>query len=101
MATTDRRSADAHGRCGMTTRTIPVAPFDLVIFGGTGDLARRKLLPALFRRDRAGQLPPEARIFGAARRRLNTDEYRAYAEEALREFVPKDELEAACVERFL
>ncbi|HTZ69363.1 MAG TPA: glucose-6-phosphate dehydrogenase [Acetobacteraceae bacterium] len=85
----------------MTTRTIPVSPFDLVIFGGTGDLARRKLLPALFRRDRARQLPPEARIFGAARRQLSTDEYRAYAEEALREFVPEDELEAPCVERFL
>ena len=31
----------------MVSRVIPVDPFDLVIFGGTGDLARRKILPAL------------------------------------------------------
>ena len=34
----------------MVSRVIPVDPFDLVIFGGTGDLARRKILPGLFRR---------------------------------------------------
>ncbi|MEQ9199674.1 MAG: hypothetical protein RLN80_06765, partial [Rhodospirillales bacterium] len=33
----------------MVSRTIPVDPFDLVIFGATGDLARRKILPALYR----------------------------------------------------
>jgi glucose-6-phosphate 1-dehydrogenase len=51
----------------MVSRVIPVDPFDLVIFGGTGDLARRKILPALFRRFCDGQMPPEARIIGAAR----------------------------------
>ena len=34
----------------MVSRVIPVDTFDLVIFGGTGDLARRKILPGLFRR---------------------------------------------------
>ena len=34
----------------MVSRVIPVDPFDLVIFGGTGDLAQRKILPGLFRR---------------------------------------------------
>jgi len=38
----------------------PVEPFDLVIFGGTGDLAVRKLLPALFHRFVDGQIPPAA-----------------------------------------
>ncbi|MDY6859083.1 MAG: glucose-6-phosphate dehydrogenase, partial [Pseudomonadota bacterium] len=51
----------------MVSRVIPVDPFDLIIFGGTGDLARRKILPALYRRFWAGQMPPEARIIGAAR----------------------------------
>ncbi len=32
----------------MVSRVIPVDPFDLVIFGGTGDLARRKILPGLY-----------------------------------------------------
>ena len=34
----------------MVSRVIPVDPFDLIIFGGTGDLAQRKILPALYRR---------------------------------------------------
>ena len=51
----------------MVSRVIPVDPFDLVIFGGTGDLARRKILPGLFRRFCAGQMPTDARIIGAAR----------------------------------
>ncbi len=41
----------------MTSRVIPVDPFTLVVFGATGDLARRKLLPAMLHRDMAGQLP--------------------------------------------
>ena len=54
----------------MTSRLIPVAPFVLVVFGATGDLARRKLLPALFQRDIAGQLPEEAGIIGLFARSL-------------------------------
>ena len=43
----------------MALRVIPVDPFDLVIFGATGDLARRKILPGLYRRFLAGQMTPE------------------------------------------
>jgi hypothetical protein len=39
----------------MTSQIIPVDPFDFIIFGGTGDLAERKLLPALYQRQMAGQ----------------------------------------------
>lgn len=46
---------------------IPVEPFDIVIFGGTGDLAKRKLLPALFHRFMDGQLDGTNKIIGAAR----------------------------------
>ena len=38
----------------MVSRVIPVGPFDLVIFGATGDLARRKILPGLFHRFQVG-----------------------------------------------
>ena len=65
----------------MVSRVIPVDPFDLVIFGGTGDLARRKILPALFRRFCAGQLPETARIVGVARADLSGDAYRALLRE--------------------
>ena len=46
---------------------VPVDIFDLVIFGGGGDLALRKLLPALFHRDLDGQLPSGARIISVGR----------------------------------
>lgn len=46
---------------------IPVDPFDIVIFGGTGDLSRRKLIPALFHRYLDGQIDATSRIIGVAR----------------------------------
>ena len=72
----------------MVSRVIPVDSFDLVIFGGTGDLARRKILPALFRRYCSGQMPAEARIIGAARTEMSDDEFRTMCAEALDEFAP-------------
>jgi glucose-6-phosphate 1-dehydrogenase len=51
--------------------------FDLVVFGGTGDLAWRKLLPALFQAFRHGTLPADGRIIGVARDDLSNEQYRA------------------------
>ncbi len=82
----------------MTSRVIPVEPFTLVVFGATGDLARRKILPALWHRDIAGQLPPEARIIGVARRDLDTQSFRAMGREAIAEEAAKD---GSSVEPFL
>ncbi|TNC50447.1 glucose-6-phosphate dehydrogenase [Rubellimicrobium rubrum] len=70
----------------MVSRVIPVEPFDLVIFGGTGDLARRKILPGLFRRFRAGQMPEGSRIIGAARGNLETSAYRDLVRGGIQEF---------------
>ncbi|MFT4266531.1 MAG: glucose-6-phosphate dehydrogenase [Xenophilus sp.] len=50
--------------------------FDLVLFGGTGDLAWRKLMPALFQAFRHGSLPAGGRIIGVARDDLGDDQYR-------------------------
>ena len=50
--------------------------FDLVLFGGTGDLAWRKLMPALFQAFRHGTLPREGRIIGVGRDDLSSDQYR-------------------------
>ena len=50
--------------------------FDLVLFGGTGDLAWRKLMPALFQAFRHGSLPERGRIIGVARDELSDDQYR-------------------------
>lgn len=72
----------------MVSRVIPVNTFDLVIFGATGDLARRKLLPALFRRMVEGQMPPEARIVGVARKQMSRKKFAEFVQEALAEFEP-------------
>ena len=51
--------------------------FDLVLFGGTGDLVWRKLMPALFQAFRHGTLPKAGRIIGVGRDDLTADQYRA------------------------
>ena len=87
----------------MVSRVIPVDPFDLVIFGGTGDLAKRKIIPGLFRRFAAGQIPAEARIIGAARANLDTPTYRAMLRDAILEFGVKNpdvDVLAGFLERF-
>ncbi len=85
----------------MSTRIILVELFDLVVFGATGDLSRRKLLPALFHRDLAGQIPEGARIIGAARTSLTTDGFRESAREVLAKEVQGDPERSAAAERFL
>ena len=85
----------------MVSRVIPVDTFDLVIFGGTGDLARRKILPGLYRRFQGGQMNDDSRIIGAARADLSDEDYRTEIRAALQEFVSPDRLEAEAVERFL
>jgi len=74
---------------------LPVDDFDLIIFGGTGDLAMRKLLPALYHRDRDKQFTAESRIIGVGRSELNRKAYLAQVEEALRTNLADDEFDAA------
>ncbi|SMX41634.1 glucose-6-phosphate dehydrogenase [Actibacterium lipolyticum] len=85
----------------MVSRVIPVDPFDLVIFGGTGDLARRKILPGLYRRFLSGQMPEDARIIGAARSDHDDTEFRAMVGNAINEFVDRDKQEKATIAAFL
>jgi glucose-6-phosphate 1-dehydrogenase len=85
----------------MVSRVIPVDVFDLVIFGGTGDLARRKILPGLYRRFQAGQMPEDSRIIGAARADLTDAAFREQVRAALAEFVPKARQDQAAIEAFL
>ncbi|NNE88185.1 MAG: glucose-6-phosphate dehydrogenase [Silicimonas sp.] len=85
----------------MVSRVIPVDPFDLVIFGGTGDLARRKILPGLFRRFINGQMEDTSRIIGAARSDYDDAAYRKFVGEALKEFVDGGDREKKQVAEFL
>ncbi|OSP55436.1 glucose-6-phosphate dehydrogenase [Pseudoruegeria sp. SK021] len=85
----------------MVSRVIPVETFDLVIFGGTGDLARRKILPGLFRRFRVGQMPEEARIIAAARGDMDRAAFQAMVRDALIEFVEPEARSSEMIEGFL
>jgi glucose-6-phosphate 1-dehydrogenase len=88
-------------RLFMTSRIIVVDPFDLVVFGGAGDLAYRKLLPALYHRHRDGQLPDRARVIGVSRRDMNTEAYREATKQALAEHIADDDHEMDQVSAFV
>ena len=79
----------------------PVPAADFVVFGGTGDLAARKLLPALYLRDRDGQLPPETRIIALSRAGLDEDGYRDKIRGELSRFVRTGELDEPTLDRFV
>jgi glucose-6-phosphate 1-dehydrogenase len=64
----------------------PVAPTTLVIFGATGDLARRKLLPALYNLAHDGALPGRFHLVGVSRKEKAHEDYRDECEEAIRRY---------------
>jgi glucose-6-phosphate 1-dehydrogenase len=68
---------------------IPVGSFDIVIFGGTGDLSRRKLLPALYHRWADGQIPENSRIIGVSRSDMDDAAFKAFAFDACEEATPE------------
>src|SRR3954454_13202969 len=74
---------------GAATPGVPVMPerCDFTVFGGTGDLALRKLLPALYQSDLEGHLPADTRIIGISLSDLDDDAYRAVVHDALVEHV--------------
>ncbi|MBO9490626.1 glucose-6-phosphate dehydrogenase [Endozoicomonas sp. G2_1] len=78
----------------------PESASDIVLFGALGDLARRKLFPALYHLDLAGLLHENTRIVGVARQDFSLEECKQAISENLAKFV-KHELEPAVVERFL
>ncbi|HUY37720.1 MAG TPA: glucose-6-phosphate dehydrogenase [Candidatus Binataceae bacterium] len=69
-------------------RTRPTPPSTIVIFGASGDLARRKLLPALYNLVHCGggMMPPNSAILGFARTPMSQDEFRKSSLEAVRKY---------------
>src|SRR6266403_1016091 len=72
-------------REGLSARAVP-QPCIIVIFGATGDLTHRKLIPALYNLAADGDLPPAVAIVGFARREKSDEEFRTELEEATRKF---------------
>ena len=62
----------------------------LILFGATGDLSRRMLLPSLCALDADELLPPDLRIIGTARSEMSDGEFRNFAREAIEKFLPAD-----------
>lgn len=85
----------------MMVHNTALQPFDLVVFGGTGDLARRKLMPALFHRELDEQLPADSRIIGVSRSAPGRENYRREIEAALHAHVASEHLDPTRLERFL
>jgi len=75
-------------------------PCVVVIFGATGDLTRRKLLPALYRLAQQNLIPAEFAILGVSRQEMSDHEYRAKLREALTEFGDKDPVDEAAWNSF-
>jgi len=71
----------------MSSRIIPVDPFDYVVFGATGDLSQRKLIPALFHRFIDQQFDINSRIIGVSRSEMTNEEFQGFAIASVREFV--------------
>ncbi|KFL30698.1 glucose-6-phosphate dehydrogenase [Devosia riboflavina] len=85
----------------MSSRIIPVQPFDYVVFGATGDLTKRKLIPALYHRFKDGQFDENSRIIGASRSKLSEADFRKTAREAIEQFVEKEYQDQAVIDRFI
>jgi glucose-6-phosphate 1-dehydrogenase len=81
----------------------PVHPTTMVIFGASGDLAKRKLLPAIYNLAHEGALPEQFNLIGVSRGEMSDDEFRKGARESIAEFSRRDaddKVLDALIERF-
>ena len=85
MASTSDQQQINPLREGLSTRAVPQA-CSVVIFGATGDLTHRKLVPALYNLAADGELPPAVAVIGFARREKSDEDFRKEMEEATRKF---------------
>src|SRR5262245_59095087 len=68
-------------------------PFAFVIFGASGDLSRRKLIPALYHLASLGYMPASYAVVGTARSRMTDEEFRAFARQAIEEHLKQEKTE--------
>jgi glucose-6-phosphate 1-dehydrogenase len=95
VTTVDEQIKQAEGKLEPNPLTeglerLPVHPTTLVIFGASGDLSKRKLLPAIYNLAHEGALPERFNLIGVSRGDLSDDEFREQAREAISEFSRRD-----------
>ena len=81
---------------------LPVHPTTLVIFGATGDLAKRKLLPAIYNLAHEGALPERFNLIGISRGEQTDEEFQQMARESIEQFSrrpPDDQVLSSLVGR--
>ena len=76
-------------------------PFDFILFGGTGDLSLRKLIPALYFRHCEKQLPEDGRIIGIGRSEFDADGFRHMLDESVRQHIEESDFNADSWKEFL
>src|ERR1700692_2060635 len=81
------------------TPRVAAEPATIVIFGGSGDLTHRKLLPALYNLHVDGLLPPRIAIVGVGRKAMSDDAYREFAKDGVTQFSRRP-LDAAAWQTF-
>src|SRR3954463_7751510 len=79
---------------------LPVPATTLTIFGATGDLAHRKLLPALYNLAHEGALPERFNLIGVSRREMPDEEFRELAKAAIEKY-SRRETDATVLEGLL
>lgn len=76
-------------------------PCDLILFGALGDLAQRKLFPALYQLERAGLLDANSRILALARKQASADDMRGQLADQLRQRLPASDVDEAVLDAFI
>jgi len=76
-------------------------PFDFVLFGGTGDLALRKLLPALYFRHMEDQLADDGRIICVARKPYDTAAFRELISTEVKQHIPEAQFDQTTWDEFI
>ena len=79
---------------------MALADFDLVLFGGGGDLSMRKLLPAMYARHRAKDLPPNARVICVGRHEWSQEEFIAAVNENSKPHISQQTFDATLWQQF-
>jgi len=85
----------------VSARIIPVDPFDYVVFGATGDLTKRKLIPALYHRFKDGQFDEQSHIIGVSRSPWDDAKMQEVARESVEKFVRQDYQDPETIDRFV
>jgi glucose-6-phosphate 1-dehydrogenase len=86
--------------CRLEQAHRELSPCSIVIFGASGDLTARKLIPALYHLFKDGQMPPAFHIVGAARREKTNDSFRMELREALSQFSRSQPVDDAAWQAF-